>query len=193
MKERIRDILSQRERRIPIVTNAPSASAAVLVPLYHKEGECHILFTKRTEKVEHHKGQISFPGGALEPDDGSLMATALRETFEEIGVRPEDVEILGELDDIVTVTSNFLVTPFVGLIPFPYEFTVSADEIEYIVEVPIAALLDRRCYRQDFHIHEGLPYWGCTYQHKDKVIWGATARILKQFLDLVFGEDQDRS
>ncbi len=191
MRERIREILSLREKRSIIATDAPLAPAAVLMPLYQKEGEYHILFTKRTEKVEHHKGQICFTGGTLHTEDRSLVATALRETFEEIGIRPEDVEILGELDDMVTLTSNFLITPFVALIPYPHEFAVSTDEVEDLIEVPIPALLDKRCYREEFHIHEGRPYWGCIYRYKDNVIWGATARILKQFLDLVFGENQE--
>ena len=191
MKERIKKILCQREKQSIIVTDAPLVPAAVLLPLYHKEGEYYILFTKRTEKVEYHKGQICFPGGARHPEDRSLADTALRETFEEIGVRPEDVEILGELDDMATITTNFLITPFVALIPYPYEFVVSSDEIEELIEVPIAALLDKGCYHEEFHVHQGRPHWGCSYRYKDEVIWGATARILKQFLDLVFGENQD--
>ncbi len=191
MKERIKKILSRREKQDIIVTDGPLVPAAVLLPLYHKEGEYHVLFTKRTEKVEYHKGQICFPGGARHPEDRSLADTALRETFEEIGIRPEDVEVLGELDDMGTLTSNFLITPFVALIPYPYEFVVSSDEIEELIEVPIPALLDKGCYREEFYTHQGRPYWSCTYQYKDKVIWGATARILKQFLDLVFGENKD--
>ena len=191
MKKRIRRILSQRENQSIIVADVPLTAAAVLVPLYHKEGKYHILFTKRTEKVEYHKGQISFPGGACDPEDRSLADAALRETFEEIGVHPEDVEILGELDDTGTLTSNFLITPFVALIPYPYEFAVSSDEIEELIEVPIPALLDKGCYHEEFHVHQGRPHWGCSYRYKDEVIWGATARILKQFLDLVFGENQD--
>jgi len=191
MKEKIRGILSQRERQSIIVTDAPLTPAAVLLPLYHKEGKYHILFTKRTEKVEYHKGQISFPGGACDPEDRSLADTALRETFEEIGVHPEDVEILGELDDTGTVTSNFLITPFVALIPYPYEFAVSSDEIDELIEVPIPALLDKGCYYEESHVHQGRSHRGCSYRYKDEVIWGATARILKQFLDLVFGENQD--
>ncbi|TET39810.1 MAG: CoA pyrophosphatase [Dehalococcoidia bacterium] len=189
MKERIRRILSQREKQNIVVTGAPLAPAAVILPLYHKEGEYHILFTKRTEKVEHHKGQISFPGGARHEEDRSLEDTALRETFEEIGVRPEDVEILGELDNMGTISSNFLITPFVALIPYPYEFTVNTDEIEELLEVPLSALLDEKNYREEFQIYQGIPYRGSFYEYRGKVIWGATARILKQFLDLVFGED----
>lgn len=191
MKELIRGILSQRERQRIVVTEAPLTPAAVLLPLYRRGEEYHILLTKRTEKVEYHKGQICFPGGACHPEDGSLADTALRETFEEIGVRPEDVEVLGELDSIGTVTSNFLITPFVALISHPYEFVVSSDEVDELIEVPVRALCDKACYQEEYHIREGRTHWGCSYRYQDEVIWGATARIMKQFLDLVFGEDAD--
>ena len=190
-KKKIRRILSQRERQTIVPTDAPLAPAAVLVPLYEREGEYWVLFTKRTQKVEHHKGQISFPGGARDEGDRELVDTALRETFEEIGVRPEDVEILGELDRMGTFTSNFLITPFVGIIPYPHEFTIARDEIEELVEVPMSALLDEKNYREEHQVYEGRTYVASFFEYKGKVIWGATARILKQFLDLAFGEDSD--
>jgi 8-oxo-dGTP pyrophosphatase MutT (NUDIX family) len=189
LEEKIRRILSQREKQTIVLTEAPLAPAAVLVPLYEKDGEHYILFTKRTQRVEHHKGQICFPGGARHEEDRSPLDTALRETFEEVGVKPEDVEILGELDRMGTLTSNFLITPFVGIIPYPYEFTVSKDEIEELVEVPISALLDKENYHEEFQVYEGRPYLGSFFEYKGKVIWGATAMILKQFLALVFGSD----
>lgn len=191
MKEKIREILSQMEKQTIILTDAPLAPAAVLLPIYERDDEYYILFTKRTEKVEHHKGQISFPGGVCHEGDRDLRDTALRETFEEIGVRPEDVEILGELDKMGTATSNFLITPFVGIIPYPYEFTISRDEIEELVEVPISALLDEKNYHEELGVYQGIPYLGSFFDYKGKMIWGATARILKQFLDLVFGEGDD--
>jgi len=191
MKEKIRRVLSQRERQTIIISDVPLAPAAVLLPLYEREGEYYILFTKRTQKVQHHKGQISFPGGARHDEDQDLVGTALRETFEEIGVHPEDVEILGELDRMSTFTSNFLITPFVGIIPYPYGFTISRDEIEELVKVPISALLDKNNYREEFQVYEGMTYSASFFEYEGKVIWGATARILKQFLDLVFDEGSD--
>jgi len=191
MKQRIIKALSQTKKQNIILTNAPLAPAAVILPLYQKDGEYHILFTKRTENLEYHKGQICFPGGARDEEDKSLEDTALRETFEEIGVRPQDVEILGQLDNMGTVSSSFLITPFVGLIPYPYEFVVNPYEIEEVVEVPISALLDKNNYREEFQTHQGKNHLVCFYQYQGKVIWGATARILKQFLDLVFGSDED--
>ena len=192
-KRKIRRILSQREKQTFVFTDAPLSPAAVLVPLYERDGEYYILFTKRTEKVEHHKGQISFPGGARHPEDRDLLDTALRETSEEIGVRPEDVEILGELDRMGTVTSNFLITPFVGVIPYPYKFTVSEDEIEELVEVPISALLAKENYREEHQVYEGRTYVASFFEYEGKVIWGATAKILRQFLDLVFDENDKKA
>lgn len=191
LAKKISRILAQREKQTIILSDAPLTPAAVLLPIYEKEGEYYILFTKRTQKVEHHKGQISFPGGARHEQDRDLKDTALRETFEEIGVRPEDVTILGELDNMSTLTSNFLITPFVGIIPYPYEFIINEDEIEELVEVPLSALADERNYREEVYIIEGAPNMGRVFEYNGRVIWGATARILKQFLDLVFGEGSD--
>ena len=188
LKTKIRGVLSCREQYTFTITDEPLSPAAVLIPLYEKEGEVHIMFTKRTQKVEHHKGQISFPGGGMHGGDRSLMDTALRETFEEIGVHPQDIEVLGELDRMGTLTSNYLVTPFVGVIPYPYEFVVSWYEIDELVEVPLSVLLDEKNYREESQVYEGVTYVGSFFDYGDKVIWGATARMLRQFLDLVFYE-----
>src|SRR5512135_1974120 len=100
--DQIRDILNQRKRKV--IEHPSFPHAAVLVPLFEKQGHCHLLFTKRTEQVKHHKGEISFPGGVFDEGDVDLRKTALREAFEEIGLNEDDVQILGTLDDIVTVT-----------------------------------------------------------------------------------------
>lgn len=185
LAERVREILAKREKRDTVLYNAPLSPAAVLLPLYKKQGEYHILLTRRTQKVEHHKGQISFPGGARHEDDKGLMDTALRETFEEIGVQPEDVEILGELDNMGTLTSNYLVTPFVGIIPYPYELRVNRDEIDELLEVPLSALADERNHREEVYVIEGIEFKATMFDYGGHVIWGATARILEQFLDLL--------
>ncbi|MGQ9573018.1 MAG: NUDIX hydrolase [Dehalococcoidia bacterium] len=157
--------------------------AAVLLLLYEKEGEPYIVLTRRTEDVEHHKGETSFPGGAFDIDDGDLVTTALRETQEEIGVRPEDVEVLGRLDDIVTI-SGFMVSPFVGVLRTPsYPFAANALEVAEVVEVPLRHLMDER------NLERGVRRLGnrwlpiLSYNYGDHRIWGATARILKGFFD----------
>lgn len=168
------------------IDNPDLARAAVLVPLYDVGGEQHIVFTKRSELVEHHKGQISFPGGAFDAEDGDLARTAVRETFEEIGVVPAHVELLGQLDEMITV-SNFLVRPFVGRItqPAPYPFEHSEVEVAEIIEVPLAHLRDRANMMVESRIYEGREMFAYSFKYRDHVIWGATARILHKFLELL--------
>lgn len=187
MRERIARVLSQREKRI--IRDEGLVPSAVLIPLYEDGGEYHILFTKRTEKVASHRGQISFPGGTYDQGDGDLKGTALRESFEEIGLRSEDVEILGELDDEVSM-SNYVMAPFVACIPYPYEFKISQDEIDEVFAVPISTLLDRNNFgEEEAQVVGGRSFARYTFQYRDHVIWGATARILKHFLDLVFEQE----
>jgi len=175
-------ILSQRERKV--IDHPPFSHAAVLVPLFRKERACHLLFTKRTDQVKHHKGEISFPGGMVDEEDSELEKTALREAFEEIGLKEKDVQIIGVLDDIVTAT-EFIVTPIVGYFPYPYAFQLSKVEIEELIEVPLFYLFNEKCFGEKM-IHQGdcqrVVY---SYQYGQYIIWGATAKILKQFLDLL--------
>jgi 8-oxo-dGTP pyrophosphatase MutT (NUDIX family) len=180
--KKLREALSRRQKQ-PI-TDARKIPSAVLVPIYYKQGQYYILFTQRTEKVKEHKGQISFPGGAYQDGDKTLVATALRESAEEIGLAPGEVKILGELDDTVTAVSNYIVTPFVGLIPWPYKFKVDGWEAGEIIEVPISVLLDKDSLRQETKIIGGQAVTSYFYHYQDRVIWGATARILHQFLDI---------
>jgi len=183
MQERLKKILSQRQKqRIPDDKGVP---AAVLIPIYNKEGEYHLLFTKRTEMVKDHKGQISFPGGAYEERDETLLNTALRECTEEIGLSSEGVEVLGELDDFLTRGSGYIVSPFISTIPWPHSLKIYPKEVEEIVDVPISALLDNSCVRQEAELVDGEIVNQYFYNYQGKVIWGATARILKQFLEIL--------
>lgn len=160
-------------------------TAAVLVPLFYKNGRVHVLLTKRSDHVEHHKGEISFPGGKLDSTDADFLSCALRETTEEIGVEPRDVRILGELDDFYTVATGFLVVPFVGIIPYPYDFHTSPREIDRLLGVPFEVFFDPARRSEDvWNINgnqvEVISYKWCQYN-----IWGATARILKHFADIL--------
>lgn len=183
----LRQILSSRERRV--IEHPPFSHAAVLVPLYQKEGHCHLLFTKRSDQVKYHKGEISFPGGMVDEEDQALIHTALREAYEEIGLKEEDVQILGLLDDIVTVT-EFIVTPIVGLFPYPYPFRVSEVEIAELIEVPLSFLLSPENFAEHEITRMGRKDLVYAYQYGKHTIWGATARILKQFLDLLSSQDK---
>lgn len=188
MERKIREVLACRDK---ICIDDPAlAQAAVLIPLFRKEGEYHVLLTRRTEKVGTHKGQISFPGGRR--DEGEpLLTTALREAHEEIGIQEQDVRILGELDDMCTLTSDFCIAPFVGLIPYPYSFNVNDQEIAEIIEVPLSAFLDGTTFREELRVRNGQPLHVCFYEHGEHIIWGATARILKQLMDLISQEDKN--
>jgi 8-oxo-dGTP pyrophosphatase MutT (NUDIX family) len=188
MEKKIKEILACRGKAC--IEDPRFKRAAVLIPLFKKNGEYYIFFTRRTDKVEHHKGQISFPGGRQDKKDKDLLTTALREAREEMGIEKKDVRILGELDDICTATTDFCVSPFVALIPYPYPFKVNSREIEEVIEVPLSVLLDESRFRQELHKGDGKPFLVYFYQHKDHTIWGATATILKQLLDLLPEEDK---
>ena len=159
--------------------------AAVLLVLVHVRGEAALLLTKRSHLVEHHKGQISLPGGVVEPGESPLDA-ALRETSEEIGVRAQDVTILGPLDEEETVVSGFMLTPFVGSIPYPYPLRASPAEVHRVLEVPLRTLLDPRNLRTELWDHEGVSRIIYFYTVGADVVWGATARVITQFLRRVF-------
>ena len=181
MKQKLSQAFSRREKRNII---APDRTpAAVLLPIYYRDGQYYILLIKRTDRVKVHKGQISFPGGALDPEDKTLLDTALRESAEEIGLMPGDVEVLGELDDEVNKTSNYIISPFVALIPWPYQFKPDGEETEEIIEVPISVLLDKAYQRQE--TRDGKAAASYLYHYQGRVIWGTTARILKKFLDIL--------
>ncbi len=181
-ENRVRSILSGRQR---LTLDDPWLTcAAVLIPLVCKDGEWHVVVTQRTQTVEVHKGQISFPGGACDVDDKDLLSTALRETHEEIGVPPNVVEVLGALDDFRTIT-NFSVTPFVGVIPHPFAYRPSPGEVESVVEVPLSFLRDPQNLRMEQRDHEGQVLDVLFWDFGPYTIWGATARMLQIFLDLV--------
>ncbi len=154
--------------------------AAVFLLLYRKDGEYAVLFNKRTDKVEFNKGEICFPGGGMDDRDADLMETALRETHEEMGISPASVTVLGELDE-TTTRAGFVIRPFVGTISYPYEFRPSEDEVAEVLEAPVSSLLDRRNVEDASWAHSKVYSYG---EHK---IFGATARILEQFLSVARG------
>jgi len=164
--------------------------AAVLVPIQQREDGDHLVLTQRAETLQHHSGQVAFPGGRVDRKDSGLLETALREAHEEVGIKPEDVHILGQLDQI-PAAYNFLVTPFVGLVPYPYKYRLNSSETAAIFSVPVSALLDAKAVSVDdrFFITPGPLY---RFEYQGWEIWGATARIVKQLLELVYGfRDQD--
>ena len=160
--------------------------AAVLIPLFEKHGAWHVLFTERTHDVEDHKGQVAFPGGRADEGDESRVATALRETEEEIGLGREDVTVIGTLDELLTIT-QYRVTPVVGTFRWPYEFTTSPVEIAAIFDTPLDWLADPAHLEiQYYPPPAGGPPIPVYYFHYDgHTIWGVTARIVLSFLEVI--------
>ncbi|MDE0719352.1 MAG: CoA pyrophosphatase [Dehalococcoidia bacterium] len=158
--------------------------ASVMILLYFKDGEYCILLNKRSEEVEHHKGEISFPGGARDLEDRDSLETALRETEEEMGIKREDITVLGEMDEIVT-RSNFQVSVFTGTIEYPYKFTPSAIEIAEVLEFPVSALLDPANRRVETRWDNGKTVTSYSYVHEEHVVFGATARILQSCIEIL--------
>ena len=164
----------------------PGVAAAVLVPLFDVEGELSLLYTTRASDMPQHAGQVSFPGGRHDhARDRSLLATALRESDEEIGLRARDVEVLGALDPIHTFSSNFLITPFVALVPHPYDFRIDAREVDDVFSLPLRVLDDPATTVADTWTIDGHTVPVTSYRHGGRVIWGATQRITASLLDLL--------
>jgi len=175
-----------RERMIvELIAHAPVCKqAGVLILLYPSNGQLCFPLTRRQESVEHHKGQISLPGGSREGDE-SLRQAALRETQEEIGVDAAAIEVLGNLTPLFVPPSNFYVQPFVGYVPCQPEFHIETDEVAQILKVPLAALLDPTTERaEDWEIRgeiHRIPF----YQFGPHKVWGATAMILAEFVAML--------
>lgn len=177
--------LTQIQKRIQAHTpavqqDAQLTRAAVLIPLIGGKDELELLFTVRTDDVEHHKGQISFPGGSIEASDDSLEATALRETHEELALKTEHIEILGRIDDMWTPT-GYIVTPFVGFIQELPVLSPQPSEVSDFFTVPLAYFLDEsNGYTREYSRGgESMDVW--FYDYGRYTIWGVTAFILRNF------------
>lgn len=172
-----------------IAEGTPDARpAAVLVQLYVRDRELWTLFTKRSEAVANHKGQVSFPGGMEALDDASPWETALRETEEEIGVPRAAVLPLGELPAVVTFT-GFRIRPFVGAIPWPFDLKRNESEVESVLQVPIRALLAPTLVEERAVSWKGRSIPTPVYHVKGHVIWGATAFLLSALLEALVDEE----
>jgi len=185
LKTRIERALADRPPRVVEDDGLVPAAVLLLVTAHPLP---HVVFVKRSERVAHHRGQISFPGGIVETWDASRLETALRECEEEIGLPADRVEVLGTLDDTETRATQFVITPFVGLVHGPVAWKPDGREVEQVLELPLSGLLDPENFRVEVWERGGELTPVYFYEHQGTVIWGATARILKQFLDLVFPE-----
>jgi 8-oxo-dGTP pyrophosphatase MutT (NUDIX family) len=175
--------LAAHRRRV--VPPGPLIAAAVLVPIVDHAGEPYMLFAKRTDRVGQHKGQISFPGGVIDPEDASPLDAALREAEEEIALPRAAVEPLGTLDDRETVATRFVITPIVGVVWRPVAWQPDGEEIEKVIEVPFALLAAEGSARVEHWEHDGVARPVYFFDYENETIWGATARILVHFLELL--------
>lgn len=187
---RLRQTLTPLWGDVPVGAPGGQRIAAVLAPLYLREGRPHLLFTQRAATLNAHRGEISFPGGSYEPADGALEQTALREAQEEIGLGSERVLLLGSLEPVVTVVSNFTIIPFVGLLPDgPGPLRPNPYEVAEIIEAPLAALADPAIFHSEEWVRAGQPHTVYFFDYGPHRIWGATARMLVALLGLLRREE----
>ncbi len=185
LADKLREHLSQEEREIPVNID-PRVPAAVLVPFVCVNGEWNLLFTKRTNEVAKHQGEISFPGGAAEKIDRNLIETALRETCEEIGIGRTKIQILGSIDPVPTI-SNFCVLPVIGIIDWPAEVTVNHGEVEKIILIPVDWLKqNENWYQQEYFYAEGKSRTVIHYKdYFGDHLWGITAALTQKAIQLI--------
>jgi 8-oxo-dGTP pyrophosphatase MutT (NUDIX family) len=185
-------VVASTDGYVELLRNETFTCAAVLMPLAWRDDEWHLVFTRRTNDVEHHKGQVSFPGGGCDADETTSEQTALREAQEEIGLKPEDVRLLGRLNEMITIT-RYRVTPVVGVIPWPYDFRLSTLEVERVFSIPLSWLAQP----ENWEAHTFTPlvtaqvqadsaprsFPVVTYHPYDgEILWGASARMTQNFL-----------
>ena len=186
--ERIRRALRRYQ---PVLRPEFGRAAAVLVPLLPRPEGLHVLFTERSKELRSHAGQISFPGGSVDAGDADVRAAALREAREEVGLREEHVEVVGMLDDCPTFVTGYVITPVVGVID-PVAFTAagrypwepSPAEIAALHELPLRDFQDPANLRTELREREGQMYELHWYTVQGALVWGATARILKQLIQI---------
>jgi 8-oxo-dGTP pyrophosphatase MutT (NUDIX family) len=181
IKDHIRNCLSSLTPRK--IENGYVREAAVLMPIFKTDSEYHMLLTRRTEDVQTHKGQISFPGGMREEKE-TLLETALRETHEEIGIENGSIEPLGRFHDYISIT-QYRVTPFVGIVRTPFKTRRQVTEVAEILHVPFRVFLDPAKLRVEWNKFPGREPDVYFYSHGNHEIWGLTARIIKDFFEIL--------
>jgi 8-oxo-dGTP pyrophosphatase MutT (NUDIX family) len=182
LETRLRRALDARHRRAHDLPNG--REAAVLLMLFERAGEPWLVFTKRTQHVQHHKGEISFPGGAREDADADIEQTAVRETVEELGVDPHAIRVVGRLDELPTFVTGYNVTPFVAVVPEQHSYRPSHAEIDEVIELPVEELA--RVGRTDVIVRRGFPIETNVFETRGHFIWGFTGAVLRQFLDEIW-------
>jgi len=181
-------------RKLSIVTPAPrealankSNAAAVLMPLFERGGELHIVYIRRSDHVASHRGQVAFPGGRVDPTDTTLLHTALREAHEEVGIEPHLVDVLGGFPTMSTVATGMQVAPFVGVLRRPVDYRIQENEVAQVFEVPLRALADRQ-YRGLYEWRRDKDRPSSNFPaifYSGQTIWGLTLRITENLLDIM--------
>jgi 8-oxo-dGTP pyrophosphatase MutT (NUDIX family) len=182
LETRLRRALSVRSRGTGELP--PGRPAAVLLMLFERDGEPWLVFTRRTQHVAHHKGEISFPGGGRDDEDADLEATAVRETVEELGIDPADITIVGRLDELPTFVTGYNVTPYVAVVTEQHSYRPSAAEIDEVIELPVDELAN--VGRREVIVRRGFPIETNIFETRGHFIWGFTGAVLRQFLDEVW-------
>jgi len=180
-------VLTDREKRS--IEPGKLVRAGVLVPLLQRTDDYCLLFTRRPKELKNHPGQISFPGGLFEEKDLTLKRTAIREAWEELGICEKDIQILGPLDDYSS-TTGYLISSFVGKIPYPYDFKINRREISEVIIIKIEEF--KRLPLTGYVVREGEPYPVYYYDVQNHVVWGATARIVKNLIETLFPNQTSR-
>ena len=186
----VRRTLGNAPAARPVAVEAEGVRAsAVLAPIYEHEGEPHVVLTRRSWDLRSHRGEVSFPGGGWEPGDVDLVATALRETCEEIGIAPDGIEVVGELDHLTTVSSRSFIVPYVGILPGPPDTRPDPREVEEVLHVGLAELLADGVFHEEVWRRGAVerPIW--FFELVGDTVWGATAAMLRQLLAVVTGTD----
>lgn len=181
----LRQKLNPADTVAPPQNGAEHRAAAVLIPLFHRDHNLHVLYTRRSDRLSSHRGQVAFPGGRFDRRDRHLLDAALREAHEEVGIEPHTVEVLGTFDGRRTHSTDIMVVPFVGIVPDLCVWRPDPREVADIFDVPLAALSDRR--------YRGVYRWqrsGMTSRHPaiiygGQTIWGLTYELTLKFLTLI--------
>ncbi len=188
----LREDCSEEKLREVIADHRPSHDprpgrkpASVLIPCYPAPQGLSLVFIKRPDYPGVHGDQISFPGGGKDEGDRDHLETALRETEEEIGVKQDHVEVWGALSTQHTMASGYWITPFIGRIPYPYEFKPDKREVERLIIIPFSHLMDPATHSYGIYTWKGMEFEGDLYQYGDDIIWGLTARILNSLINLM--------
>ncbi|CDX52854.1 putative NUDIX hydrolase [Mesorhizobium plurifarium] len=164
----------------------PLRDAAVLIPVIDRAEGAMVLFTKRAERLRSHSGQVAFPGGTIDPTDESPEATALRETFEEIGLDREHIEIVGRMPDYVS-GSGYRIVPVLSIVRPDFSLTLNADEVDAAFEVPLSFLMDPANHARDSRIWNELEWFFYEMPYGGQRIWGVTAGIIRTLYERLYG------